>query len=86
MTQRTGSILVVDDELDVRVILSKRLGRLGHSVDSASDGEEALRQIEEKSFDVVLLDIEMPGMSGLEVLKTLREQHSGVDLPVLMVT
>ncbi|MCB9676042.1 MAG: response regulator [Alphaproteobacteria bacterium] len=82
----TGRILVVDDNDLNRDMLSRRLHRRGYSVEGAEDGEKALAAIASGNFDLVLLDWMMPGLSGLDVLKKLREQHTSVELPVIMAT
>jgi diguanylate cyclase (GGDEF)-like protein/PAS domain S-box-containing protein len=83
---RQGALLVVDDNEDNRDVLSRRLSQRGYLVAVAADGVEALAQIEQQPFDVVLLDVEMPGMSGLQVLSQLRARRSQTQLPVIMVT
>ncbi len=70
-------VLVVDDDPDILAALEKRLGMLGHEAVSAEDGEQALRQIETEAPQLVLLDLEMPTLSGLEVLKRMRGSKSG---------
>ena len=82
----TGTLLVVDDDEANRDLLARRLGRRGHTVVTAEGGREALALIESQSFDVVLLDVMMPGMSGLEVLRVLRRDYGPTDLPVIMAT
>ena len=82
----TANILVVDDVEMNRDVLSRRLVRSGHIVETAEDGETALKMLADKSFDLVLLDVMMPGMSGLEVLTKLRESKSAEELPVIMAT
>ncbi len=82
----TNRILLVDDEEANRDMLSRRLRRSGFVVDLACNGESALAQIRSSSFDLVLLDSMMPGLSGVEVLKTLRAEHTPDQLPVIMVT
>ena len=79
-------LLVVDDNETNRDILSRRLQRHGYSVVSAASGREALDLIDAQPFSLLLLDIEMPGMSGLEVLQTLRRRYSAAELPIIMVT
>ena len=83
---RQGKLLVVDDNENNRDVLSRRLQQKGYLVAVAADGAEALAQIERDSLDLILLDVEMPGMSGLEVLTRLRVQRSQTQLPVIMVT
>ena len=83
---RQGSLLVVDDNELNRDALSRRLASRNFSVTSAANGDDALRLTASRRFDLVLLDVEMPGMSGLEVLARLRETRSQTELPVIMVT
>lgn len=80
------SILVVDDDEFSSDLMRRRLGRAGYIVSVAGDGAAALRMIREQAFDLVLLDVVMPGMDGREVLYAIREDESGADLPVIMVT
>jgi diguanylate cyclase (GGDEF)-like protein/PAS domain S-box-containing protein len=84
--KRTGSLLVVDDNEDNRDALSRRLRNRGYIVSVAADGPQALALTETVKFDLILLDVEMPGMSGLEVLSRIRAQHSHTQFPVIMVT
>jgi two-component system, OmpR family, KDP operon response regulator KdpE len=81
MTQQR--ILVVDDEEPMRKLLSSNLKASGYAVRSAADGTEALRVIEEHPFDLLLLDITMPGPSGLQVLEAVRRD---AQMPVLMLS
>ena len=86
MTIPTPTLLVVDDEELNRDLLSRRLVRAGFGVRTAPNGPAALAAIAAGGIDLVLLDIMMPGMSGLEVLKRIREGHSSGELPIIMVT
>ena len=79
-------MLVVDDSEPNRDALSRRLAHQGFLVDGRPSGDEALTLAGSRAFDIVLLDVEMPGMSGLEVLARLRETRSQTELPVIMVT
>jgi predicted signal transduction protein with EAL and GGDEF domain len=79
-------LLVVDDEELNRDMLSRRLTRYGYEVVTVSSGPEALAAVERDAFDALLVDVMMPDMSGLEVLRRLREQRSAEQLPILMVT
>ncbi len=82
----TGSILVVDDNEANRDMLGRRLAKRGYATSLAADGYEALDQLGRMQFDLVLLDVMMPGLSGLDVLRKLRETRSVSELPVIMAT
>lgn len=81
-----ASILVVDDNEDNRDMLSRRLKRQGYRIAVAENGYQALEMVGAEKFDLVVLDIMMPGISGLDVLKTLRQTYSVADLPIIMAT
>jgi diguanylate cyclase (GGDEF)-like protein/PAS domain S-box-containing protein len=83
---RRASVLVVDDNELNRDALSRLLLQKGYDALLAANGEQALEIAGSRDFDLILLDIGMPGMSGLDVLKRLRETHSRIDLPIIMVT
>ncbi len=79
-------ILVVDDEPLCREVLANLCDRLGATVEMAGDGKEALELLAMREFDLALLDRTMAGVSGIELLRSIREFHNAVDLPVVMVT
>jgi signal transduction histidine kinase len=79
-------ILIVDDIPDNRTLLSRRFERQGYECEEADSGQGALRAIASRPFDVVLLDVMMPDLDGLEVLRRIRETHSQETLAVIMVT
>jgi class 3 adenylate cyclase len=81
-----GEILVVDDNELNRDMLSRRLRARGYSVAVAEDGARALDMLEHGNFDLVLLDIMMPGISGIDVLRRVREKRSREELPIIMAT
>jgi adenylate cyclase len=81
-----GQVLVVDDNEMNRDMLSRRLSTRGYSVTVAGEGEAALRLLAAQRFDAVLLDVMMPGITGIEVLSRIRSSSSESDLPVIMVT
>jgi diguanylate cyclase (GGDEF)-like protein/PAS domain S-box-containing protein len=85
MTPR-ATLLVVDDVEMNRDMLSRRLRREGYAVLVAASGREALDIIDSQQVTLVLLDVEMPEMSGLDVLATVRGRHSRTELPIIMVT
>jgi DNA-binding response OmpR family regulator len=84
MTDRAPRILLVDDEQPIQTLLSFPLQRDGYEVVQASDGNEALARFSEQSFDLVVLDLMLPRMDGLEVCKRLRAKGSTV--PIIMLT
>jgi adenylate cyclase len=79
-------LLVVDDNDLNRDMLSRRLGTRGFVVETAEDGERALARLEERAYDLVLLDVMMPGLSGIDVLRRVRQRWPESDLPVIMAT
>ena len=76
-------ILVVDDERDYNETIVKRLRRRGYEAETALSGPEALELLGHKSFDVALLDIMMPGMDGIEVLRELKKRAPEVEVILL---
>jgi class 3 adenylate cyclase/phosphoribosyl 1,2-cyclic phosphodiesterase len=81
-----GQLLVVDDNPANRDMLSRRLEARGYTVATAADGQKALELVASREFELILLDVMMPGLSGLDVLKILRQGHAASDLPVIMAT
>lgn len=81
-----GRVLVVDDTENNRDVASRWLRRNGFTVDTASDGLDALERIEKTAYDAVVLDVMMPGINGIEVLRKLRQTHPATELPVIMAT
>ena len=79
-------VLIVEDERDIRDLVLFHLEREGFQVSSASSGEEALRQVRHASPDLVLLDLMLPAMGGLEVCRKLRQDPATVALPIVMLT
>jgi len=82
--ESSGHILIIDDEVSLRQTLARILQRAGFDVSTAENGIEAISMAGENLFDMVYLDIRMPDMSGLDVLKTLHEQHP--DVPIVLFT
>jgi DNA-binding NtrC family response regulator len=77
-------ILIIDDEAAIRESLETLLALEGYTVDTAVNGEDGLVAIERAAYDLVLLDLALPGKNGLEILAILRERHAS--LPVIMIT
>ena len=83
---RPSRILVVDDNASNRDLLARRLQRQGHTVLQAEDGAGALTLIEKEAFDLVLLDLIMPGINGYDVLTLLKRDPRFRDIPVIMIS
>ena len=79
-------ILVIEDEADLREVLAYNLKREGFQVDTARDGGEGLRMARERQPDLVLLDLMLPDLDGLEVCRRLRQDEELSDMPIIMVT
>jgi DNA-binding response OmpR family regulator len=84
MNEDTAQVLVVDDEGANRYSVSKTLQRVGHIVKEAANGEEAIEYVSSQEFDVVLTDIRMPGIDGVELLRRIKEQSP--DAIVILMT
>jgi len=80
----THRILLVEDDPGLRLVLSHRLASEGYRVETAPDGEEGLRRATTDRFDLVVLDVMLPGRSGFDVCRTMR--LGGIETPVLMLT
>jgi signal transduction histidine kinase/class 3 adenylate cyclase/ligand-binding sensor domain-containing protein/ActR/RegA family two-component response regulator len=85
-SNRDLTILVVDDEAINREVLKNHLTTAGYSVVQAANGKEALDKTDKLHFDLIILDIMMPGMSGNEVCRIIREKHPANVLPIIMLT
>ncbi|MBL8486344.1 MAG: EAL domain-containing protein [Rhodocyclaceae bacterium] len=85
MSRRQSRILVADDEATARLLLKAALEKAGYEVALAADGEEALRSFRAEPADMVMLDVEMPGLNGYQVCDRLRFE-AGDELPIVMVT
>ncbi|MCV3239638.1 response regulator transcription factor [Mesorhizobium sp. ZC-5] len=79
-------ILIVEDEPNIVESLSFILRRAGFEVDTVTDGAEALDRVRRQAFEVLVLDIMLPGMNGLDVLKAIRSDQALSSLPVIVLT
>jgi len=79
-------ILVVEDEEDILALLHFNLIKAGYEVECAADGEEGLQKIEDAQPDLLLLDLMLPGIGGLDICRQLRSQESTAKLPIIMLT
>jgi CheY-like chemotaxis protein len=81
-----ATILVVDDDQDIRELMQTILESVGHRVTLAPNGQEAMSKLKRRAYDLVVLDIMMPTMSGYEVLDQIRAMPSRASTPVIVVT
>jgi adenylate cyclase len=84
--QEPGHLLVVDDNKVNRILLARGLERQGHNVETAENGKQALERLRSDSFDLVLLDIEMPEMDGYQVLEICLQDPDLRDIPIIMTS
>ncbi|UCC16967.1 MAG: response regulator [Dehalococcoidales bacterium] len=77
------NILIVDDEAQVTLVIKRVLEKEGYAVTTANDGHEALELVVKSPPDLIILDINMPGINGYQVLEKIRERH---DIPVIMLS
>ena len=82
--ERNSSILIIDDEKAIRKTLSEILSYEGYRIDESGDGEEGFRKFKEKEYDVILCDIKMPKMDGIEFLEKAKEANP--DVPIIMIS
>ena len=84
-TLRSGrDVLIVEDEARVRIMLEQALKTMGYTTTLAGSGEAAVRSLAERAFDIVMLDLNLPGMNGMDLLERARRQHP--DLAVIILT
>src|SRR5258708_8810539 len=81
-----GRILVVDDDPQIRRVMRLTLTAQGYEVSDAKSGEEALERLNSENYDLVLLDMNMPGIGGIKVCRTLRRGRHGFELAIIMLT
>ena len=79
-----AKILIIDDEQGIRDFLAYELGRQGYTVLAAKDGEKGVEKLREEKFDLVISDIKMPKMDGIELLQKIRAEQP--DVPVVLMT
>lgn len=79
-------ILVIDDEPDIVELVSYNLKKEGFQVDTSFNGESAMVKIKENIYDLIILDLMLPGMQGLEICRIIRKEPNTTDIPVIMLT
>ena len=85
-SQQAPYVLVVDDNVNNRDLIRRRLERAGYSVITAEDGATALDLIDREPIALIILDIMMPGLSGIDVLRAVRQRFTNLEMPVIMAT
>ncbi len=80
----TGKMLIVDDQKGVRRLLEELFKKEGWDVNMATDGREAINRVEERLPDIILMDVKMPNMNGLEASQIILEKHGSI--PIIMMT
>jgi len=83
---RTPRVLVIDDDPIVRLLACESLEAIGFDAFGVDDGDSAIEQIEDRTFDLILLDVQLPGRDGFQVCRTLRSMPDTADVPILMIT
>src|SRR5213078_2229610 len=78
--KNTATILLVDDDSAFRHVMAGELRRMGHDVSTATSGEEAVTSVEQQEPEIVLLDLRLPGMDGLETLKAIRARSASIEV------
>lgn len=86
MSETSARLLLVDDNRVNRLLLARQLGQLGHRVEVAENGEQALQMLDSHNFDLLVLDIEMPQMDGFEVLRRMKADLVLRDVPVVVTS
>jgi len=86
MTNQTSHVLVVDDDELARMEISRCIEQQGHTVSLAEHGAKALDMLRSQAFDLVLLDLLMPGVDGFEVLRQMKADSTLREIPVIVIT
>jgi DNA-binding response OmpR family regulator len=84
--ERARVVLIAEDDRDIRELVEAKLGSAGYQVIAVADGEHALKMLRELRPDVALLDVMMPGISGLELVTELRRDQSTAAIPIILMS
>lgn len=82
----SAKVLIVDDDMTLRELYEERMKQEGYVIVSASDGEEAIEKAVKEHPDVILLDVMMPKINGIDVMKMLREKDETSGIPIIILT
>jgi DNA-binding response OmpR family regulator len=80
------SILIIDDETSVGTLLDISISQRGFRVETALSGSEGIQKARRESFDLIILDVALPGMDGIEICQTLRETEGYEETPIIMIS
>ncbi len=83
---RRHSLLLVDDDLEILTLLKAKLGKEPYDIFTASEGESALNIVRTQKPDLVILDVNLPGLSGLDICRSLRADKETMDIPIIMLS
>ena len=86
MAKTEALVLIADDDMTLHQMYVERLQAEGYNIMSAYDGEEALQKVAEKIPDIILLDIMMPKINGIDVMKKLRSEEKTANIPIILLT
>ena len=86
VTRPAATVLLAEDDDDLRNVLAEAIGRRGHRVLHARDGAEALATFDREQIDLLVLDLKMPNVDGLSVIRRLRQTESGRDVPIVVMS
>ena len=84
--ERSRSVLVVEDEQNIRNLVCLHLGMEGYECVPVGDGTDAMRVASEKAFDLIILDLMLPGIDGIAITRAVRRDGPNQDVPILMLT
>ena len=84
--EKNISILIVEDDKFLRDLLSRKLKNSGYEVEEAVDGKEALKKSKEKKFEIILLDLVLPGINGFEILEEIKKDSETSNIPVIILS
>jgi len=79
-------ILVVDDEKDILDLVSYNLAKEGYEIETSTDGEDALKRVKAENYDLIVLDLMMPGIDGMELCRVLKSNEKTESIPIIMLT
>ena len=86
IAEQQKKIIIIDDEPSVGTLLKINLKQKGYSVATAESGVEGIAKAEAEQFDLIILDVSLPGMNGIEICQTFRESKNYLEVPIVMIS